>query len=95
MATGDRPLWDSNINDPWDWGKPSPALINIFEERHDLFCPLTPDGRTAAGGGYDVILLALHGFDAYRLHIPVTGVAVAQRYASMESRKPHEYNFGS
>ncbi|KJF61203.1 uncharacterized protein CIMG_11589 [Coccidioides immitis RS] len=46
MATGDRPLWDSNISDPWDWGKPSPALINIFEERHDLFCPLTPDGRS-------------------------------------------------
>ncbi|KMP05800.1 hypothetical protein CISG_08970 [Coccidioides immitis RMSCC 3703] len=37
---------DFAAGDPWDWGKPSPALINIFEERHDLFCPLTPDGRS-------------------------------------------------
>lgn len=45
------------------------------------------------GRGYDVVMLALHGFDAYGLEVSATGVAEAQKYASAEMQKPQDYNF--
>lgn len=39
-------LWDTDNSGLWDRGKPSPALIDLIEQRqHDLFHPLTADGR--------------------------------------------------
>lgn len=46
------------------------------------------------GKGYDVAMLALHGFDAYGLEISAAGVAAAERYAAMEMKRPQDYNFG-
>ena len=46
------------------------------------------------GRGYDVIMLALHGFDAYGLEISATGVSTAKKYAASEMQRPQEYNFG-
>ncbi|KAE8389089.1 thiol methyltransferase [Aspergillus alliaceus] len=93
-------LWDAQNNDMWDRGKPSPALIDLVEQREDLFQPLAADGRRkkvlvpGCGRGYDVVMLALHGFDAYGVEISATGVATAQSYASEELQKPQAYNFG-
>lgn len=47
------------------------------------------------GKGYDVVMLALHGFDVVGLELSSKGVAVAEVYASNELRMPQEYNFGS
>jgi hypothetical protein len=38
-------LWDTNNSDLWDRGKPSPALIDLVEQRQDLFHPETADGK--------------------------------------------------
>lgn len=46
------------------------------------------------GQGYDVVMLALHGFDVYGLDISKTGISAAQGYAYNELQKPQEYNFG-
>jgi hypothetical protein len=45
------------------------------------------------GQGYDVVMLALHGFDVYGLDISATGISAAQDYAFNELQKPQEHNF--
>jgi hypothetical protein len=50
--------------------------------------------QQGCGKGYDVIMLALHGFDVYGLEISASGVSVANKYAATELSSPQEYNFG-
>ncbi|KAI9928457.1 hypothetical protein MW887_002502 [Aspergillus wentii] len=94
-------LWDTDNSDLWDRGKPSPALIDLIEERSDLFHPTAESGNRkkalvpGCGKGYDVVMLALHGFDVYGLEVSETGVSVAKEYARNELIHPQEYNFGS
>lgn len=57
---------------PWDKGFPSPALVDLLEERKDLFP--SKQGRKKAlvpgcGRGYDVLLLSAFGYDAYGLEV--------------------------
>ncbi|KZF23609.1 thiopurine S-methyltransferase family protein [Xylona heveae TC161] len=93
-------LWDSDDSDLWDRGKPSPALIDLIEQQSELLRPIAENGRRkkalvpGCGRGYDVVMLALHGFDAYGLEISETAVATANRYASAELQNPQDYNFG-
>ncbi|KAA8644907.1 hypothetical protein EYZ11_010999 [Aspergillus tanneri] len=94
-------LWDSDNSDLWDRAKPSPALIDILEERQDLLNPFTADGKRkkalvpGCGKGYDVVMLALHGFDVYGLDVSETGVSTAREYARFELASPQAYNFGT
>lgn len=46
------------------------------------------------GKGYDVVMLALHGYDAYGLEVSTKAVATAQAYAASQLAAPSEYNFG-
>ncbi|KAB8076804.1 S-adenosyl-L-methionine-dependent methyltransferase [Aspergillus leporis] len=82
----------------WDRGMPSAALIDIIERREDLFNPITIDGKKKAlgcGKGYDVVTLALHGFDVYGLETSDRGASVAREYVKMEIQEPQACNFGS
>ncbi|KAJ5295741.1 S-adenosyl-L-methionine-dependent methyltransferase [Penicillium antarcticum] len=94
-------LWDTDNSDMWDRGKPSPALIDALEQNQDTFNPITADGRRkralvpGCGKGYDVVMLALHGFDAYGLDVSSKGVSVAEEYAGKELQSPQPYNFGA
>ncbi|PYH45963.1 thiol methyltransferase [Aspergillus saccharolyticus JOP 1030-1] len=94
-------LWDTDNSDLWDRGKPSPALVDLIEERRDLVSLVGPDGRKkkalvpGCGKGYDVVMLALHGYDVYGLEISSTGVSVARRYAENELANPQAYNWGA
>ncbi|KAK4225843.1 S-adenosyl-L-methionine-dependent methyltransferase [Podospora fimiseda] len=96
-------LWDTNQNDLWDRGKPSPALIDLLEgEEGKLFIPSRKNdgGRRlrvlvpGCGKGYDVVMLALHGFDVWGLEVSAKGVKTAREYAEMELERISEYNFG-
>ncbi|KHN93991.1 Thiopurine S-methyltransferase [Metarhizium album ARSEF 1941] len=92
-------LWESDENDLWDRAMPSPALIDFIESKHDhlhappgrRLCALVP----GCGRGYDVAMLALHGFDVYGLEVSAKGAEIARDYATRELVEPHEYNFGS
>lgn len=42
-----------------------------------------------------MVMLALHGFDAYGLEVSPTGVSVAEDYARKELQSPQAYNFGA
>ena len=37
-------LWDTNNDDMWDRGRPSPALIDLIE-KDDILNPITAEGR--------------------------------------------------
>ena len=41
-----------------------------------------------------MVMLALHGFDAFGLEISATGVSTAEKYAQKELQAPQAYNFG-
>lgn len=47
------------------------------------------------GTGYDPVMLALHGFEAYGLEISRTAVSTAEEYAKKEMENPSPYNFSS
>ncbi|KAK9237826.1 S-adenosyl-L-methionine-dependent methyltransferase [Lipomyces kononenkoae] len=99
-GSGWSDLWDTGNSDLWDRGGPSPALIDVIEQLPELFNPWTPEGRRkkafvpGCGKGYDVVMLALHGFDAYGLDISATGVSIAEECASTEMIHPQACNFG-
>ncbi|KAJ5837416.1 uncharacterized protein N7525_002604 [Penicillium rubens] len=94
-------LWETDNSDMWDRGKPSPALVDLLEQREDILSPIAANGRRkkilvpGCGKGYDVVMLALHGFDAVGLEISAKGVSTAEEYAQKEIQAPQAYNFGS
>ncbi|KAF2279102.1 S-adenosyl-L-methionine-dependent methyltransferase [Westerdykella ornata] len=47
------------------------------------------------GRGYDPVMLALHGFDAWGLEISHTAVEAAERYAAEQMHTPSPSNFAS
>ncbi|KAL9105051.1 MAG: hypothetical protein Q9163_000064 [Psora crenata] len=78
-------LWDKGDFLPWDRGRPNPALEDVLTDKHDLIgtC-MTVDGSgesrrkkalvPGCGRGYDVLLLASFGYDAYGLEASETAV---------------------
>ncbi|PTB39388.1 hypothetical protein M441DRAFT_144702 [Trichoderma asperellum CBS 433.97] len=98
QLSGWTELWETDQSDLWDRGKPSPALIEFIESKAEVLYNITNKYRPKAlipgcGKGYDVVALALHGFDVYGLEISETGVATARRYAEAELGEPTEYNY--
>ncbi|KAK4187676.1 S-adenosyl-L-methionine-dependent methyltransferase [Podospora australis] len=95
-------LWETEQNDLWDRGKPSPALMDFLESASaSEILPAAKHGRPlkvlvpGCGKGYDVAMLALHGFNVYGLDISETGVETARKYAAAELSSPAEHNFSS
>ncbi|KAH6716505.1 S-adenosyl-L-methionine-dependent methyltransferase [Leptodontidium sp. MPI-SDFR-AT-0119] len=92
-------LWQSNESDLWDRGKPSPPLIELVEQRGDIIQSRADNGRRkkalvpGCGRGYDVVMLAQHGFDAYGLEISTDAIAAAEAYSTSEMDAPSAYNF--
>lgn len=86
-------LWDQNVT-PWDRGQPSPALMDLLQEKMDLVGQswvidhaqgkrrkraLVP----GCGRGYDVLLLSAFGYDAYGLDLSETGIKAAKEYEKL------------
>ena len=73
-------LWDNGDFLPWDRGLPNPALVDLLSERQDLIGTCFKGNASGAkerkkafvpgcGRGYDVLLLASFGYDAYGLEV--------------------------
>ncbi|KAI4094778.1 MAG: hypothetical protein LQ344_002024 [Seirophora lacunosa] len=72
-------LWDAGNFLPWDRGTPNPALVDLLDQRKDLIgdCFVEDAGKRrrkralvpGCGKGYDVLLLASYGYDAYGLEV--------------------------
>lgn len=83
-------LWDAGNFLPFDRGCPNPALEDVLVQRGDLIGTATHhiNGEKLArrkralvpgcGRGYDVLLLASFGYDAYGLEISETAVRRAK-----------------
>ncbi|KAJ4406661.1 hypothetical protein N0V85_004479 [Neurospora sp. IMI 360204] len=99
-ASGWSSLWDSDKSHFWDRGKPSPALQDLLNLYPDVVSEL-PRGSErrrkalvpGCGKGYDVVMLALHGYDTYGLDVSGKAVEAAREYAANELRDPSAYNF--
>lgn len=76
-------LWTKQ-HTPWDRGAASPALIDLLSSKHsDLPDPQNGTKRLKAlvpgcGTGYDVVLLASHGYESYGLDASATAAKAAQ-----------------
>ncbi|GAB7358918.1 hypothetical protein MBLNU230_g4138t1 [Neophaeotheca triangularis] len=89
-------MWRSKVT-PWDRDLPNPALVDILAGGM-LGSPITNDGQRkralvpGCGKGYDVLLFASHGYDAYGLDVSETALEeagnVRQRDADDETKYP-------
>jgi SAM-dependent methyltransferase len=64
---------------------PNPALVDLLSERQDLVpLPETPGSKKAlvpgCGKGYDVLLLAAFGYDAYGLEVSQGALQAARKH---------------
>ncbi|KAF2260913.1 S-adenosyl-L-methionine-dependent methyltransferase [Lojkania enalia] len=80
-------LWRAGDFIPWDRGYANPAFVDTLNERTDLLGgPLKSDGSRkrafvpGCGKGYDLVLLAAHGYDAYGLEVSENAVKAAAEY---------------
>lgn len=89
-------LWDAGDFLPWDKGFPNPALVDTLAKRQELLgSPLaerTQGTRKKAlvpgcGVGYDVLLLASFGYDAFGLEVSETAVNKAQEFTKSKMGK--------
>ncbi|CAH0053877.1 unnamed protein product [Clonostachys solani] len=87
QLSGWTELWETDQSDLWDRGKPSSALIEFIESKPEVL------SNIGCGKGYDVVALALHGFDAYGLEISKKGAVTARQYAASELAEPCDYNY--
>ena len=78
-------LWNAGDFLPWDRHAPNPALTDILTDRADLIGPSVVPNQDGSmrrkralvpgcGRGYDVLLLASFGYDAYGLEVSETAV---------------------
>ncbi len=73
-------LWNAGDFLPWDRGGPNPALVDLLDSKRGLIgdCFVEEEDGTkrrktalvpGCGRGYDVLLLASYGYDAYGLEV--------------------------
>ena len=78
-------LWDKGDFLPWDRGTPNPALFDTLTDQRGLLGTCFVDDDTGnkrrkralvpgCGKGYDVLLLASFGYDAFGLEVSETAV---------------------
>jgi hypothetical protein len=88
-------LWEEAYT-PWDRGQPSPALIELLEERKDLVGESwTVDSALGkrrkralvpgCGRGYDVLILSAFGYDAHGLDVSEAAMKAAAEYEKLKS----------
>lgn len=92
-------LWDAGNFLPWDRGGPNPALVDLLDQRRDLIgdCFVNEGAGEkrrkkalvpGCGRGYDVLLLASYGYDAYGLEVSTKAV---ERCLEEEKVNGHKY----
>jgi SAM-dependent methyltransferase len=93
--------WDALWADgfvPWDRGSPNPALVDFLTDRPDLIpqpnLPFLTKSRSAkkvlvpgCGKGYDVLLFAAFGYEAYGLEFSEKALGEARKVEKEEMGK--------
>ena len=93
-------LWDAGDFLPWDKGAPNPAFEDVLSQHVNVLgtatCTWQGDIRTSrakalvpgCGRGYDVLLLASFGYDAYGLEISDSAI---QRCREEQEKNGNKY----
>lgn len=102
-------LWDKGDFLPWDRGNPNPALTDLLSglDGHSIADAITNHVATGhqhrrtvlvpgCGRGYDVLLFASFGFDAYGLEISESAANMCRREQETNTHKypVHEHSGG-
>jgi len=91
-------LWRQKTT-PWDRAAPNSALIDALNERSDILGSSIQSGETrrrtalipGCGRGYDVLLFASHGYDAYGLDISQTAVEACRELDAEQGNDDTRY----
>lgn len=90
-------VWQKQIT-PWDRAAPSPALLDTLAQRSGILgsSKRTTGARKKAlvpgcGRGYDVLLLASYGYDAYGLDVSPTALQAAARVRDEQGNDEGKY----
>lgn len=96
QVTGWDDMWQKQVT-PWDRKKPNPALVDALGQKSELFPPpsTTADGAKikkkvlipGCGRGYDVLLFASYGYDAYGLDVSPTAVQAAEQLLADQAKE--------
>ncbi|KAI9750786.1 MAG: hypothetical protein M4579_006307 [Chaenotheca gracillima] len=89
-------LWDKGDFLPWDRGAHNPALEDTLKDRKDLIgSPIVEDTEPpkrrkralvpGCGRGYDVLLLASFGYDAYGLDVSESAIKQCREFAKQRA----------
>lgn len=79
-------MWQQKIT-PWDRSEPNPALIDALSEKSDIIRTPAQESNTTqrkkalvpgCGRGYDVLLLASYGYDAYGVDVSETAIKACE-----------------
>lgn len=92
-------LWDKGDFLPFDRGLPNPALEDTLNDQHEILGSCFRDDNggerrrkkalvPGCGRGYDVLLLASFGYDAYGLEVSETAV---KRCIEEQKTNGHKY----
>lgn len=89
-------LWDEGTFLPWDRGHPNPALEDLLNERRDMLGTPWTEAEgirrrkralvPGCGRGYDVLLLASFGYDAYGLDISKSAIEKCKTFAEEHAK---------
>jgi len=89
-------MWQQQVT-PWDRWAPNPALVDVLNEKSNLIGgPANSDKRPKAlvpgcGRGYDVLLFASHGYNAYGLDASQTAIAACNALEKDQGDDPSKY----
>jgi SAM-dependent methyltransferase len=86
-------IWDKGDNLPWDRGFPNPALEDTLVQRAGTIGgPIAQDGERrkalvpGCGRGFDLLLFASFGYDAYGLECSAAAVEACKKEKENHSR---------
>ncbi|KAF3940562.1 hypothetical protein ABW19_dt0208330 [Dactylella cylindrospora] len=88
-----KSLWDDGTYLPWDRGFASPSLVDFLTDHPDIVKSSTDSNPLRAlvpgcGRGYDVLLFASLGLEAYGLELSSSAVKVAVKNAEAAPPPP-------
>ena len=85
-------LWKAGDFIPWDRGNSNPALIDALNLKPEWLGPSTKsDGSRkralvpGCGRGYDLAVLAAHGYDAYGIEVSESAVKTDRKSTRLNS----------
>jgi SAM-dependent methyltransferase len=92
-------MWQQNVT-PWDRSLPNPALIDALNEKRDIIGASTETSELVqrkkalvpgCGRGYDVLLLASYGYDAWGADVSQTAIDACNKLDQDQAEDSAKY----